>query len=364
MYSIDTPEGLPRGVDRTSAEDHERDSTLPHEFCVAFWDVGVDVGHMTHQLHLTLPTSISLMANTVRIASAKIALRIARTYINATSTSRRQMGAGTTDEDSLEQMPASHPDLDGWVGTPSEEPLEQLYCAQSGVVRPLAGAGRLVDHVRSPNHESREGTRPSWIVLGYSSSPSRDESLQQIESQQSGGSCHVLVSGTHVTQCVPLDRAACSIGRGALPEGDERRASLTVDRSAIAIDVVNAGHILEKDEEPVYCVGRGFRNYDVDKYPAVVWAKQEYDSEYAVNGFWETYSDEDYRTTAQVCAALVEAYDIPITHIVGRCDVKVPVGADHAPGPAWDWDIFHGYLAALLGEANKAPVLNLRRTRT
>lgn len=67
------------------------------------------------------------------------------------------------------------------------------------------------------------------------------------------------------------------------------------------------------------------------------------------------YTDEMYRSSAQLGAHLVNTYGIPVDrqHIIGHDEVP---GATHTdPGPYWDWDLYMGYVQEYSGQGYADP---------
>jgi|GEM_PF-2115618 len=163
--------------------------------------------------------------------------------------------------------------------------------------------------------------------------------------EESRASAHFIIGrGGEIVQCVDLEHKAWHAGISEMMHKGEMTSD--VGEFSIGIEMANFGLLHKSGDE--YYLGRGryVKRYKREQYGEPVPATLVYDSGYAIEGYWEPYSERQMGACVTLCAYLSDLLKIPIDRIVGHEDIAIPQGRKSDPGPLWDWNEFHAKMGA------------------
>jgi N-acetylmuramoyl-L-alanine amidase len=205
--------------------------------------------------------------------------------------------------------------------------------------------------VTNPENESPHSrvrrSPPTFIVLHYTAGGSATGSILWFKMRESNSSAHFVISRDgHITQCVPIDRAAEHVGKGQFG------GSQNVNDLSIGIEMANAGLLIDDNGSFYYMEGTEKVLYRTDRYPIPMVGILRYPGQDVspVKGYWEPYGEFQVEAAAKLCAELCKTYGIDPLKIVGHQDVCLPIGRKTDPGGLWDWGRFNRRLYKKLGK--------------
>lgn len=225
-----------------------------------------------------------------------------------------------------------------------------------------------VEHMKTPcpNASGRMGYVVNCIGLHFTKGLGYKGTAKWAGDPEAKGSAHFYIGRKgEVLQRVPLYLRAWHFGQSKLEYNRQGEILYPVtDYCAVGIEIANCGHMFRAEHGDFYFTfGDNPRRYPIEKYPTPIKAEREYRNGRKVEFYWEPYSAETIFWVAELCADLIELYDIPLTRVLGHEDVAQPLGKrKYDPGPLWPWKSFMEMLQSRLGVTMPEDLWRLHKT--
>ncbi len=175
-----------------------------------------------------------------------------------------------------------------------------------------------VEFVKSPN--TGGDLKPDSIIIHYTAGRDAESSIRTLVNPKVKASAHLVVGRDNsVTQLVPFNVVAWHAGKSSLG------GRTGFNQFSIGIEIDNAGVLTRQGNVYSSWFGRAYQEKDV--------LRAVHRNE-TVRKYWHRYTEEQITLVQEICAALIEAYDIDA--IWGHEEISP--GRKIDPGPAFPLD--------------------------